>query len=99
MRRKLWSSDDMKFPSAYCYVKDKFCRVGVCKKGGDCETCEHGLLRAYAARDSDDRGVLFEETQLLRKKIDAYKEKIAAYEEKIMQLTETQSSRRRKWKR
>ena len=88
------SRDEMIFPSTYCYVKDKFCRVGVCKKDGKCEECEHGLLRAYAARDSDNMGTLFDEAQSLRKKVDAYKKKIAAYEKKIMQLTETVKSQK-----
>jgi len=83
MRRKLWSSDDMIFPSTYCYVKDKFCCVGVCKKGGDCETCEHGLLRAYAARDSDNMSTLYDEAQSLRKKVKAYEKKILKLTEKV----------------
>ena len=41
------------WPATYHYVKDRFCRVGVCKHNGNCSDCEYGLLRRYAARDTD----------------------------------------------
>ena len=41
------------WPATYHYVKDRFCRVGVCKHDGKCSDCEYGLLRRYAALDTD----------------------------------------------
>ena len=41
------------WPATYHYVKDRFCRVGVCKHDGKCSDCEYGMLRRYAARDTD----------------------------------------------
>lgn len=48
------------YPSAYHYVKDKFCHYLVCKHDGECKTCEYGKLRAYAARDIDEIHMLRE---------------------------------------
>lgn len=42
------------YPSTYHAIKDGPCRVGVCKRDGDCGKCEeYGTLRRYAARDAD----------------------------------------------
>ena len=42
------------YPSAYDAMKAGPCRVGVCKHEGKCWLCEeYGLLRRYAARDTD----------------------------------------------
>ena len=42
------------YPSTYHAMKAGPCRVGVCKHDGECELCkEYGLLRRYAARDTD----------------------------------------------
>lgn len=41
------------WPATCHYVKDRFCRVGVCKHNGNCSDCEYGMLRRYAARDTD----------------------------------------------
>ena len=53
------------WPATYHYVKDRFCRVGVCKHNGNCSDCEYGLLRRYAARDTDRINAL--ENQLVDK--------------------------------
>ena len=45
---------DLFYPSTYHAMKAGPCRVGVCKHDGECELCEeYGLLRRYAARDTD----------------------------------------------
>lgn len=42
------------YPSTYHAMKAGPCRVGVCKYDGECGKCEeYGLLRRYAARDTD----------------------------------------------
>lgn len=41
------------YPSTYHFLKASYCLVDVCKHNGDCDSCEHGLLRMYAARDTD----------------------------------------------
>ena len=42
------------YPSTYHAMKAGPCRVGVCKNDGKCGKCkEYGLLRRYAARDTD----------------------------------------------
>ena len=42
------------YPSTYHAMKAGPCRVGVCKHDGECGKCEeYGLLRRYAARDTD----------------------------------------------
>ena len=42
------------YPSTYHAMKAGPCRVGVCKNDGKCGKCkEYGLLRMYAARDTD----------------------------------------------
>ena len=42
------------YPSTYHAMKDGPCRVGVCKHDGKCWLCEeYGLIRSYAARDTD----------------------------------------------
>ena len=41
------------WPATYHYVKDRFCRVSVCKHNGNCSDCEYGMLRRYATRDTD----------------------------------------------
>ena len=42
------------YPSTYHAMKAGPCRVGVCKHEGECGKCEeYGLLRMYAARDTD----------------------------------------------
>ena len=42
------------YPSAYDAMKAGPCRAGVCKHDGKCWLCEeYGLLRRYAARDTD----------------------------------------------
>lgn len=53
------------WPATYHYVKDRFCRVGVCKHNGNCSDCEYGMLRRYAARDTDRINAL--ENQLVDK--------------------------------
>jgi hypothetical protein len=53
------------WPATYHYVKDRFCRVGVCKHDGNCSDCEYSLLRRYAARDTDRINAL--ENQLVDK--------------------------------
>lgn len=59
--------DKMVLPNTYCYLKDTICRVGNCKREGVCEVCQFGLLRAYAARDSDYIGTLMEDVEELVK--------------------------------
>ena len=45
---------DLIYPSAYHAMKAGPCRVGVCKHEGKCGLCEeYGLIRSYAARDTD----------------------------------------------
>ena len=42
------------YPSTYHAMKSGPCRVGVCKHDGKCWLCEeYGLIRSYAARDTD----------------------------------------------
>ena len=42
------------YPSTYHAMKAGPCRVGVCKHDGECGKCEeYGLIRSYAARDTD----------------------------------------------
>ena len=42
------------YPSTYHAMKAGPCRVGVCKHDGKCWLCEeYGLIRSYAARDTD----------------------------------------------
>ena len=42
------------YPSTYHAMKSGPCRVGVCKHDGKCGLCEeYGLIRSYAARDTD----------------------------------------------
>ena len=42
------------YPSTYHAMKAGPCRVGVCKHDGECGKCEeYGILRRYAARDTD----------------------------------------------
>ena len=42
------------YPSTYHAMKAGPCRVGVCKNDGKCWLCEeYGLIRSYAARDTD----------------------------------------------
>ena len=42
------------YPSTYHAMKDGPCLVGVCKHEGKCGKCEeYGILRRYAARDTD----------------------------------------------
>ena len=42
------------YPSTYHAMKAGPCRVGSCKHEGECGKCEeYGLLRRYAARDTD----------------------------------------------
>lgn len=49
------------YPSTYHAMKDGPCRVGVCKRDGECGKCEeYGLLRRYAARDADRISLLHE---------------------------------------
>lgn len=45
---------ELTYPSTYHAMKAGPCRVGVCKHDGVCGKCEeYGLLRKYAARDTD----------------------------------------------
>ena len=45
---------DLFYPSTYHAMKAGPCRVGVCKHDGECGKCEeYGLIRSYAARDTD----------------------------------------------
>lgn len=45
---------DLFYPSTYHVMKAGPCRVGVCEHEGECGKCkEYGLLRRYAARDTD----------------------------------------------
>ena len=45
---------DLFYPSTYHAMKSGPCRVGVCKHDGKCWLCEeYGLIRSYAARDTD----------------------------------------------
>ena len=45
---------DLFYSSTYDAMKAGPCRVGVCKRDGECGKCEeYGLLRRYAARDTD----------------------------------------------
>ena len=46
-------SDKLIYPSTYHFLKASCCHVDVCKHDGDCDGCEHALLREYAARDTD----------------------------------------------
>lgn len=57
---------ELLWPSTYCYVKERFCRVGTCKGDGKCEGCEWGLLRRYAARDTDRIHELREDNDRLK---------------------------------
>ena len=42
------------YPSTYHAMKAGPCRVGVCKHEGKCWMCEeYGIIRRYAARDTD----------------------------------------------
>lgn len=42
------------YPSTYHAMKAGPCRIGVCKRNGECGKCkEYGELRRYAARDTD----------------------------------------------
>lgn len=41
------------YPSTYHFLKSSCCHVDVCEHDGDCDGCEHVLLREYAARDTD----------------------------------------------
>lgn len=59
--------DKMILPNTYCYLKDTICKVGNCKNEGVCEVCQFGLLRAYAARDTDYIGELMREVEGLKK--------------------------------
>jgi hypothetical protein len=58
-------NDKMIFPTTYCYLKDTICKAGNCMSKGLCEVCQYGLLRAYAARDSEHIGSLMKETEAL----------------------------------
>ena len=53
------------WPATYHYVKYRFCHVSVCKHNGNCSDCKYGLLRRYAARDTDRINAL--ENQLVDK--------------------------------
>lgn len=42
------------YPSTYHAMKAGPCRIGVCKHDGECELRkEYGIIRRYAARDTD----------------------------------------------
>lgn len=59
--------DRMIFPNTYCYLKDSVCRFDHCISKGECSVCSFGLLRQYAARDSDHIGELMEKVEALEK--------------------------------
>ena len=45
---------DLVYPSTYHAMKAGPCRIGVCKHEGKCWLCEeYGIIRRYAARDTD----------------------------------------------
>lgn len=46
-------ADKLSYNSTYNFLKNSCCLVGVCKHDGNCDGCEHALLREYAARDTD----------------------------------------------
>ena len=56
--RRMRDEIDLYYPSAYLFIKDRFCNVKSCKHGGECGACPAGELRRYAARDSDRIGEL-----------------------------------------
>lgn len=59
--------DKLILPTAYDYLKDTICKFDNCKSKGLCEICQFGLLRAYAAIDSDHIGKLSREVEVLVK--------------------------------
>lgn len=69
--------DRMIFPNTYCYLKDSICRVDRCISKGECSACPFGLLRSYAARDSDHIGELMKEVEVLVKANKELKKKLS----------------------
>ena len=69
---------ELTYPSAYHAMKAGPCRVGVCKHDGECELCEeYGLLRRYAARDTDR---IHELRSLVKEMADALQKCVKALE-------------------
>lgn len=66
------------YPSTYHAMKAGPCRVGVCKHEGKCGLCEeYGLIRRYAARDTDR---IHELRALVKELADALQECVHALE-------------------
>ena len=71
---KVWRNPEtlasMQYLDTYHYVKVKYCSCGRCKHDGECENCEHQMLRRYAARDTDYIHELLEENKRLKKQLE-----------------------------
>lgn len=79
------------WPSTYHYVKDTYCKCGVCEKDGNCEECQYGTLRCYAARDTDyirsGRNILDKATAVLEYVRDNWKD-VMQYDPRLKELVE-----------
>ena len=81
-------NEKMFLPNTYCYLKDSICRLDHCMSNGKCEVCQFGLLRSYAARDSDFIGELMKEIETLTEANKKFQKKIKEKERLNRKLVE-----------
>lgn len=93
--RRIRDEIDLYYPSAYHFIKDRFCHVKSCKHNGECGNCPAGELRRYAARDTDRIGELMKALQekdntiaFLRGQVRGLENQVEGYRATINKLRE-----------